>query len=114
MHGLAGTRTIPRACAPVLPFHVEHDHRIWPGQQIGNDDAHALARSRGRLEQNMLAPAEYQETSSLAADNDAGSVAKALPPDLAFARKPGGAVPCQPAAKNPDREETDQAPKRPE
>jgi hypothetical protein len=55
----------------------------------------------------MFAPAEYQETSSFAADNDAGSGAKALPPDLAFARKPRGAVQCRPAAQNPDCEEPD-------
>jgi hypothetical protein len=48
------------------------------------------------------APAEYQETSSFAADNDAGSGAQALPPDLAFARKPRGAVQCRPAAQDPE------------
>src|SRR3546814_6900965 len=37
----------------VLTLNIEHDNRIRPLQQIGNDDADALARSgRGRSEEH--------------------------------------------------------------
>src|SRR3546814_1640144 len=38
----------------VLTLNLEHDNRIRPLQQIGNDDADALARSRRGFEQYML------------------------------------------------------------
>src|SRR3546814_17271687 len=38
----------------VLTLNIEHDNRIRPLQQIGNDDADALARSGRGFEQYML------------------------------------------------------------
>src|SRR3546814_6710029 len=44
----------------VLTLNIEHDNRIRPLQQIGNDDADALARSGRGFEQYMLHLAHHE------------------------------------------------------
>src|SRR3546814_4960761 len=45
----------------VLTLNIEHDNRIRPLQQIGNDDADALARSGRGFEQYMLHLAHHEK-----------------------------------------------------
>src|SRR3546814_4454929 len=52
----------PETCGdvPIFALHVEHHHRVWPTQKIGDHHAHALAGARRCLEQDMLGAAENE------------------------------------------------------
>src|SRR3546814_14064051 len=67
----------------------EHDNRIRPLQQIGDDDANALARSGRRFEQYMLHHAHHKEAVADAAEHNALFRAKARLADFAFALEGG-------------------------
>src|SRR3546814_7432418 len=68
---LTGTLAIPGAGTPILPLHIEHDDRIRPGQQIGDDNTDALPGARRRFEQDMLVSAEDEETPCFASNDNA-------------------------------------------
>src|SRR3546814_6607404 len=76
----------------VLALNIEHDNRIRPLQQIGDDDANALARSGRRFEQYMLHLAHHKEAVADAAEHNALFRAKARLADFAFAREAGFTV----------------------
>src|SRR3546814_7766430 len=76
----------------VLALNIEHDNRIRPLQQIGDDDANALARSGRRFEQYMLHLAHHKEAVADAAEHNALFRAKARLADFAFARAAGFTV----------------------
>jgi hypothetical protein len=56
---------------PVFLLYVEHDHRIWPLQQVRDDNAHALAGTGRGFEQDMLGSAKAQELTRNAAQQNA-------------------------------------------
>ena len=45
----------------VLLLDVQDHHRLLVIEQVGNDDAHALARARGRGEDHELLPAQAHQ-----------------------------------------------------
>src|SRR3546814_4907714 len=76
----------------VLTLNIEHDNRIRPLQQIGNDDADALARSGRGFEQYMLHLAHHEKAVAEkaiadAAEHNALFRAKARLADFTFARE---------------------------
>src|SRR3546814_12879603 len=78
----------------VLTLNIEHDNRIRPLQQIGNDDADALARSGRGFEQYMLhlthhEKAVAEKAIAEAAEHNALFRAKARLADFTFARETG-------------------------
>src|SRR3546814_3738409 len=90
-----------RARIVILAFHIEDDDRASPGQQVWNDNADAFARAGRGFDNDMLAAAESQEASALAAKDDAGTRAKSVALDLAFAGETRG--PVQRCAARPQR-----------
>src|SRR3546814_16791706 len=89
----------------VLALNIEHDNRIRPLQQIGDDDANALARSGRRFEQYMLHLAHHKEAVADAAAHNALFCAKARIAEFAFAREAGLTVkvPFRPQEERPQK-----------
>src|SRR3546814_10827992 len=76
----------------VLTLNIEHDNRIRPLQQIGNDDADALARSGRGFEQYMLHLAHHEKAVAEkaiadAAEHNALLDRKSRLADFTFARE---------------------------
>src|SRR3546814_3475564 len=75
----------------VLTLNIEHDNRIRPLQQIGHDDADALARSGRGFEQYMLHLPHHEKAVAEKAITDATAHnalfrARARLADFTFAR----------------------------